>query len=59
MHGTNDKKTPYNEAREIFSKVSEPKTLDIVEEADYVFSNNEHRKYLFDRVVEWFKRTLK
>jgi len=57
LHGTDDKRAPYSEARELYSYVPE-KIIDIVEMADHTFSG-EHRQYLLDTVGNWFLKTMK
>ncbi len=59
IHGTNDKRVPISEARELFNEATDPKEIDIVEGADHYFSDEEHRKYLFETIISWLLRVTR
>ncbi len=57
MHGQNDKRSPFQDARELLSHAKQG-TIDIVENADHFFSDPAHRSYLFETLGDWLLRHL-
>lgn len=55
MHGQNDKRSPFQDAREFLSHAKQG-TIDIVENADHFFSDPKHRSYLFETIGNWLLR---
>lgn len=57
IHGTNDKRSPFENARLLFYHTRKP-TLEIVEGADHYFTNRKDRDYIANVLVNWFLRNL-
>lgn len=57
FHGMNDKRSPFESAREFFNHAHDG-TLEIVEDADHLFTDPAHREYLFETLGAWLERTL-
>ena len=58
VHGTEDARVPFEDARELFNHANEPKRLEIIEGADHRFTEPAHRQELLDLLQEWFRETL-
>ncbi|MCX6707850.1 MAG: alpha/beta fold hydrolase [Candidatus Woesearchaeota archaeon] len=59
VHGTEDARVPFEDARELFNHANEPKRLELIEGADHRFSEPAHRQELLDTLGEWFSATLR
>lgn len=59
LHGTDDTRVPFEDARELFNHAKEPKQLELIDGADHHFSNPRHRQELVEAVTEWLAKTLR
>ena len=59
VHGTDETRVPFEDARELFNHAKEQKKLELIEGADHHFTAGAHRQELLDAVIGWFNRTLK
>lgn len=58
IHGTNDETIAYYHSKQLYRWSKEPKKLELIKNADHMFSNSEHLELLKKYVVEWFNFTL-
>ena len=58
VQGTDDKRTPFENARALFYHSKFP-TLELVEGADHNFSDRKHRQYVIGVMADWLSRTLR
>jgi len=58
IHGTNDKRTPYEDARRLFYHAKKP-TLELVDGADHNFTDDVQREYIIETAADWLLRTLR
>ncbi|MCP8323362.1 MAG: alpha/beta fold hydrolase [Candidatus Methylarchaceae archaeon HK02M2] len=58
IHGDSDDIVPLEHAYRLFEAASEPKRLEVIEEADHIFSKPQHLKKVIDLTLEWFKKHL-
>lgn len=56
--GTNDKRTPFENARELYLSCNAMKNLDIVEGADHNFTGD-YRQYFLETAAAWLSARLK
>lgn len=56
IHGERDELVPVDQAWEIFHKLSPPKELHIIEEADHRLTQPVHRQRAIQLTVDWFKK---
>lgn len=59
VHGTEDARVPFEDARELFNHAKEPKRIELIEGADHHFSEPGHRQELLEILGDWFSRTLR
>lgn len=57
INGTNDKRTPFDEAKRLFYH-SEKRQLEIVDDADHNFTDRKHRMHIIEVMTDWLKRNL-
>ena len=58
LHGQKDELVPVDHATQIYQRLREPKTLDIVPGADHRFSDDRHRQQAIERTVTFFRQYL-
>ena len=58
LHGARDVLVPAEQARTIYEAAPEPKRLEIIEDADHIFSRPEHVAQVIELSVDWMKRYL-
>ena len=58
LHGDRDETVPVEHAHRLYQTAREPKKLEIVAEADHVFSNGTHREAAIEASLNWFKHYL-
>ena len=58
LHGQKDELVPVEHAHKIYQRLREPKTIDIVPEADHRFSDDRHRRQAIERTVAYFQQHL-
>ncbi|MBN1763228.1 MAG: alpha/beta fold hydrolase, partial [Methanomicrobia archaeon] len=58
LHGSSDLVVPPEHAQKLYEAAPEPKRLEIVEDADHVFSQREHLDLVINLSLEWFKTYL-
>jgi fermentation-respiration switch protein FrsA (DUF1100 family) len=58
LHGNSDEIVPLEHAKKLYEAAPEPKRLEIIEDADHVFSQNKHLNKVIDLTLEWFKKYL-
>jgi uncharacterized protein len=58
LHGSDDKRFPFTEAKEIAFACKDFSTLYIIDGADHNFTNPEQRQELFDTIINWLRRIL-
>lgn len=58
MHGEKDETVPCSEGKAIFQYLGRPKELEIIKEADHIFSDLSHREKAIGLSVKWFKKYL-
>lgn len=58
IHGDSDELVPVSHAHEIYQRLSQPKSLEIVGGADHRFTNSNHRLKARNLTLNWFKRFL-
>jgi putative redox protein len=58
VHGTRDDVIPPYHAEDLYGWASEPKTLEWIEGADHLFSDDAHLRELAGRVRAWFAKNL-
>jgi alpha-beta hydrolase superfamily lysophospholipase len=54
IHGQQDAIVPWKAAGEIYRRVGEPRRLLLMEKADHVFLDPEHRKLAVKLTIDWF-----
>ena len=59
VHGASDELVPAEQALELYEAAPEPKRLEIIEDADHVFSRPEHVARAIELSVNWVKRYLR
>jgi hypothetical protein len=59
VHGTDDSRVPFEDARELFNHAKEPKSLELIEGADHHFTEPAHRQELLEILGDWFFKTLR
>lgn len=59
IHGDDDNTVSVDHAHKLYQAAKEPKGLEIVEGADHVFSNHNHREKAMNVSLSWFKHYLK
>jgi uncharacterized protein len=57
IHGTNDKRVPEHEARELFHQAANAE-LELIEGADHHLSNQEHKMYAIEFMADWINKIL-
>ncbi|MBS7655522.1 prolyl oligopeptidase family serine peptidase [Candidatus Bathyarchaeota archaeon] len=55
IHGSLDKLVPVNHAYELFKAAKKPKKLEIIKDANHVFSNDNHLNKVIELSLKWFK----
>lgn len=55
IHGQQDAIVPWRAAGEIYHRIGEPKRLLLMEKADHVFLDPEHRKLAVKLTIDWFR----
>jgi dipeptidyl aminopeptidase/acylaminoacyl peptidase len=58
LHGQKDEWVPVEQAYNIYQRLREPKTLDIIPGADHRFSDNHRRQQAIERTVTFFRKYL-
>ncbi len=58
LHGQKDEWVPVEHAYNIYQRLREPKTLDIIPGADHRFSDNHRRQQAIERTVTFFRQYL-
>lgn len=58
ISGTNDKRTPFENSRELYMSCNSMKNMDLVEGADHNFTGS-HRQYFLETVAAWLSARLK
>ncbi|MBN1454799.1 MAG: alpha/beta fold hydrolase [Methanomicrobia archaeon] len=58
LHGALDELVPAEQALRLYAAAPEPKRLEIIEDADHVFSRPEHLTRVIDLSVDWLKNYL-
>jgi dipeptidyl aminopeptidase/acylaminoacyl peptidase len=58
LHGALDELVPAEQARTLYEAAPEPKRLELIEDADHVFSRPEHVARVIELSVDWLKRYL-
>ena len=58
LHGQKDELVPVEHAYNIYQRLKEPKTLDIIPGADHRFSDNHRRQQAIERTATFFRKYL-
>jgi dipeptidyl aminopeptidase/acylaminoacyl peptidase len=58
IHGTRDCVVPFDNAWFIYERISPPKEIWLVQEADHQFLDETHRQAMLEMSVRWFERFL-
>ncbi|MFQ5762637.1 MAG: alpha/beta hydrolase [Candidatus Bathyarchaeia archaeon] len=58
IHGSADETVPVEHAQKLYEHASHPKSLEIIEGADHVFSGQEHLDKAIELSLEWFNEYL-
>ncbi|MGC9443808.1 MAG: alpha/beta hydrolase family protein [Candidatus Methanospirareceae archaeon] len=58
LHGALDELVPLEQALRLYEAAPKPKKLEIIEDADHVFSRPEHMARVIALSVDWFKKYL-
>jgi len=58
VHGQEDELVPVEHAHNIYQRLREPKSLDIVPGADHRFSNEHHRRQAIEHTTSFFSKYL-
>ena len=58
VHGDGDTSVPVQNSHVLFQNARDPKRMEIIEGADHVFSQPEHRQRVNELCVQWFKTYL-
>ncbi|MFO8016782.1 MAG: alpha/beta fold hydrolase [Candidatus Woesearchaeota archaeon] len=59
IHGTHDTLVPFENAREIFNHAGEQRRLELIDNADHFFREDEQRDQLIDLIVEFLARYIR
>ncbi|MBD3313016.1 alpha/beta fold hydrolase [Candidatus Woesearchaeota archaeon] len=59
MHGTDDPRVPFQDARELFNHAPEPRQLELIDGADHRITGDSHREQLLDILIDWLVRNLR
>lgn len=58
IHGAMDETVPVEQAYGLYRHATEPKRLEIIEEANHIFDKPEHLETVINLSIEWFKSYL-
>lgn len=58
VHGSADETVPVQEGKAVYSRIKQPKAIEIVEGGDHVFSNPDHRDRVMKAALSWLKQFL-
>ncbi|MBU0536795.1 MAG: alpha/beta fold hydrolase [Nanoarchaeota archaeon] len=58
IHGTDDTRVPFEDAKELFNHASEPKKLELIEGADHRFTAQAHREELIEILIDWILKVI-
>ena len=59
VHGRNDFRVLWTNARNLYFAANEPKRLEIVDMADHWFRDPQHRQFFFDLMIKWLNHWIK
>jgi uncharacterized protein len=58
IHGEMDETVPSIEGKKIYENLQQPKSLEIIEGGDHVFSDPSHRERVINLALDWFDKYL-
>ena len=58
IHGDSDELVPLCDAKDLYERANEPKTLKVIQGGDHRMTNPQHREEAIEASLEWFKKHL-
>jgi len=59
IHGTDDTRVPFEDARELFNHAPEPRQIELIEGANHRFTEDTLRDQVLDILIDWLIRNLR